>query len=73
MPSNRVGSRFLKEIEKIEDHRVDANKDYELVDIIFLVISAVLCGAKGWKEIEIFGVYQTSITLTDRRHLTTAV
>lgn len=49
---------FFDEIENIEDHRVDANKDYELADIIFLVISAVLCGAKGWKAIEIFGQSQ---------------
>jgi len=40
---------FIQEIENIEDHRVDANKDYELADIIFLTIAAVLCGAKGWK------------------------
>jgi predicted transposase YbfD/YdcC len=49
---------FLQEIENIEDHRVDANKDYELADIIFLTIAAVLCGAKGWKGIRIFGVAQ---------------
>jgi hypothetical protein len=42
---------LFKEIEKIEDHRVDANKDYQLVDIIFLVISTLLRGAKGWKAI----------------------
>lgn len=46
---------FIDEIESIEDHRVDANKDYELGDMIFLTIAAVLCGAKGWKAIEIFG------------------
>ncbi len=57
---------FLKEIEKFEDHRVDANKDYELVDIIFLVISAVLCGAKGWKAIEIFGETQIEWLRTHR-------
>jgi len=44
---------FIQEIENIEDHRVDANKDYELADIIFLTIAAVLCGAKGWKAIKI--------------------
>jgi len=49
---------FLQEIESIEDHRVDANKDYELADIIFLTIAAVLCGAKGWKAIKIFGEAQ---------------
>ena len=49
---------LFQEIESIEDHRVDANKDYELADIIFLTIAAVLCGAKGWKAINIFGVAQ---------------
>ena len=47
-----------EEIEKVEDNRVDANKDYELADIIFLTIAAVLCGAKGWKAIKIFGEAQ---------------
>jgi predicted transposase YbfD/YdcC len=51
---------FTQEIESIEDHRVDANKDYELADIIFLTIAGVLCGAKGWKAINIFGVAQLS-------------
>ncbi|MBL0709388.1 MAG: transposase family protein [Colwellia sp.] len=49
---------LFQEIESIEDHRVDANKDYELADIICLTIAAVLCGAKGWKAINIFGVAQ---------------
>jgi len=49
---------FLQQIENIEDHRVDANKEYELADIIFLTITAVLCGAKGWKGIKIFGEAQ---------------
>ncbi|MBL4822488.1 MAG: ISAs1 family transposase [Colwellia sp.] len=49
---------LFQEIESIEDYRVDANKDYELADIIFLTIAAILCGAKGWKAINIFGVAQ---------------
>lgn len=49
---------LFQDIESIEDHRVDANKDYELADIIFLTIAAVLCGAKGWKAINIFGKTQ---------------
>ena len=32
----------MKEIEQVDDHRVDANKEYELADIIFLTIAAVL-------------------------------
>ena len=49
---------FLQEIENIEDHRVDANKEYELADIIFLTVAAILCGAKGWKSIQMFGETQ---------------
>ncbi|MCP4326116.1 MAG: ISAs1 family transposase [Alteromonadales bacterium] len=57
---------IFKEIENIEDHRSDANKDYELADIIFLVISAVLCGAKGRKAINIFGETQIEWLKTHR-------
>ena len=49
---------LFQDIESIEDHRVDANKEYELADIVFLTISAVLCGARGWKAINIFGEAQ---------------
>jgi len=49
---------LFQDIESIEDHRVDVNKDYELADIIFLTIAAVLCGAKGCKAINIFGESQ---------------
>jgi predicted transposase YbfD/YdcC len=57
---------IFEEIEKIDDHRVDANKDYALADMIFLVISAVLCGAKGWKAINIFGEAQIEWLKTHR-------
>ena len=49
---------LFQDIESIEDPRVDANKNYDLGDIIFLTIAAVLCGAKGWKAIQIFGEAQ---------------
>ena len=49
---------LFEQLETIEDPRVDANKDYDLIDIIFLTIAAVLSGAKGWKAIKIFGEAQ---------------
>lgn len=49
---------LFQDIESIEDHRVEANKDYELADMIFLTVAAVLCGARGWKAIKIFGEAQ---------------
>jgi hypothetical protein len=47
---------FLAFRENLEDSRTDINKHYDLLDIVFLTMSAVLTGAKGWKDIHIFGV-----------------
>jgi hypothetical protein len=49
---------FLELCENIEDNRTDINKHYDLLDIIFLTMSAVLSEAKGWKAMHIFGVAQ---------------
>lgn len=46
---------FLEQIETLTDNRTDINKEYELADIVFLTMAAVLSGAKGWKAIKIFG------------------
>ncbi|WMV72989.1 ISAs1 family transposase [Xenorhabdus griffiniae] len=45
-------------ISKIDDHRSDINKKHELIEVIFLAFSAVLCGASGWKAIQEFGELQ---------------
>jgi hypothetical protein len=49
---------FLELCENIEDSRTDINKHYDLLDILFLTMSAVLYGVKDWKAIHIFGVAQ---------------
>jgi len=49
---------FFDYIDTLEDNRTDINKEYELADIIFLTMAAVLSGAKGWKGINLFGVAQ---------------
>ncbi len=46
---------FITHLEGLEDSRKDINKSYDLIDIIFLTMAAVLSGAKGWKAIKIFG------------------
>uniref|UniRef100_UPI00139231D0 transposase family protein n=1 Tax=Serratia microhaemolytica TaxID=2675110 RepID=UPI00139231D0 len=45
-------------ISEIPDPRKDINKKHKLVDVIFLVFSAVLSGASGWKSIQEFGELQ---------------
>jgi len=39
----------------LEDPRVDRTKRHSLTDMIFIAICAVICGADGWVQIELFG------------------
>jgi predicted transposase YbfD/YdcC len=42
-------------LKLIEDTRSYINRHHDLVDIIFLVLSATVSGCKGWREIAEFG------------------
>ena len=42
-------------LDELEDKRKDINKEYELLDIVFLTMAAVASGAQGWKDIHLFG------------------
>lgn len=46
---------FIIHFESLEDTRSHINKKYELLDIIFLTVVAILSGAEGWKDIKQFG------------------
>jgi predicted transposase YbfD/YdcC len=56
-----VGMR-KKPLEAIEEHfgkvrdpRIDRTKEHKLIDIIAIAICAVICGAEGWVDMELFG------------------
>jgi predicted transposase YbfD/YdcC len=40
---------------KVNDPRKDRTKDHKLIDIIVISICAVICGAEGWVDVELFG------------------
>jgi predicted transposase YbfD/YdcC len=40
---------------KVSDPRVDRTKEHKLMDIIAIAICAVICGAEGWVDMELFG------------------
>ena len=49
-------------LEAIEEHfsevtdpRKDRTKEHKLIDIIVIAICAVICGAEGWVDIELYG------------------
>ena len=49
---------IIKHLEQIEDPRTDINLKHDLIDVVFLTLSAVLSGADGWKSILEFGELQ---------------
>ena len=43
-----MSANLLEYFAPLEDPRIERNKRHALPDILFLVVSAVCSGAKGW-------------------------
>jgi predicted transposase YbfD/YdcC len=50
----KTGS-FLEHFSVVPDPRSTTNRKHLLIDILFITLCAVICGAKGWEEIAEFG------------------
>lgn len=46
---------LLRFFDALEDPRMERTKLHSLSDILFITICAVLCGADGWTEVQLFG------------------
>jgi predicted transposase YbfD/YdcC len=46
---------LLRFFDELEDPRVERTKLHALGDILFVTLSAVLCGADSWAEVEVYG------------------
>lgn len=46
---------LIEHLTVVEETRSDTNKKHDLVDVIFLVISAVMAGAEDWQDIQLYG------------------
>ena len=54
MPKKPLGA-IEEQFSKVTDPRKDRTKDHKLIDIIAIAICAVICGAEGWVDIELYG------------------
>lgn len=48
-------SSLIKQLSIIRDSRQPRKIHHELIDVLFLAITAVISGCEGWEEIEDFG------------------
>jgi len=46
---------FIHYFNALEDGRTDINITYNLLDVVFLTVVALLSGAEGWQDIQRFG------------------
>ena len=47
---------IAEHFDDIKDIRIERGKKHKLIDIITISICAVVCGAEGWEEIELYGI-----------------
>lgn len=45
---------IYKHFEKLTDPRLNRGKNHELLDLVFLALTAAICGAQGWADVERF-------------------
>ncbi|MFA0350720.1 ISAs1 family transposase, partial [Vibrio sp. 10N.222.55.C6] len=46
---------LIEHLSVVQDTRSDINQKHDLIDVMFLVISAIASGCEGWQDIELFG------------------
>jgi predicted transposase YbfD/YdcC len=47
--------KITQHFTKIKDPRIDRTKLHQLMDILVIAILAIICGADGWTDVELFG------------------
>lgn len=50
-----VGVNFLDYFKGVQDPRIERKKLYPIEEILLVTVCAVICGAEGWKDLELFG------------------
>lgn len=50
-----MSTTFLDNFHSISDPRIERCKKHNLLDILFLAVTAVMSGSEGWEDIENFG------------------
>ena len=51
----RQGASIMDHFQDLADPRIERSKRHQLLDIIAIAISAVICGADSWVYVEMFG------------------
>src|ERR1700730_11959579 len=46
---------FVEHFRDLPDPRIDRKKLYPLMEVLFVVLCATLCGAQSWRDFVLFG------------------
>jgi predicted transposase YbfD/YdcC len=53
--SQRPDVTIVTHFSGLEDPRVDRRKLHPLINVVVIALSAIICGAEGWTDVELFG------------------
>lgn len=52
---SEVSVSFLDHFKEVQDPRIERKKLYPIDEMLLVTVCAVICGAEGWKDLELFG------------------
>ena len=52
---NGASASLIEQFSQLKDPRVDRTKRHKFIDVITIAICAVISGANGWTDVELFG------------------
>jgi uncharacterized membrane protein (UPF0127 family) len=58
--------KFFESFEIIEDKREEGKVSHKLIDLIFIVSTAIICGCNEWKEVHLWATRNTNIAWLKR-------
>ena len=53
-PARKIARLILQRFSSVPDPRVERMCTHPMINIVFIAFSAILCGANGWEDMELF-------------------
>lgn len=53
--NSSIAALLTERFSDLEDPRIGRAKRHELIDVVVIAISAVICGADSWVDVEMYG------------------
>jgi predicted transposase YbfD/YdcC len=53
--NQNADATIVQHFSELEDPRIDRTKSHPLINVLTIALCAIICGAEGWVDVELFG------------------